>query len=59
MQTEPPTVCRFPYIQSSSPADRHGTVIFMGINDCGRTDSYDLEPIVECILDTVHELYVK
>ncbi|KIK11539.1 hypothetical protein PISMIDRAFT_690281 [Pisolithus microcarpus 441] len=31
----------------------------MGINDCGRTDSYDLEPIVECILDTVHELYVK
>lgn len=40
-------------------ANRTTYFIFMGINDCGRTDSYDLEPIVECILDTVHELYVK
>ncbi|KAI5992069.1 SGNH hydrolase-type esterase domain-containing protein [Pisolithus albus] len=41
--------------------DANGTTyfIFMGINDCGQTDSYDLESIVECILDAVHELYVK
>ncbi|KAI6128911.1 hypothetical protein EDD16DRAFT_26463 [Pisolithus croceorrhizus] len=41
--------------------DANGTTyfFFMGINDCGRTDSYDLESIVEYILDAVHELYVK
>ncbi|KAI6123289.1 hypothetical protein EV401DRAFT_2195993 [Pisolithus croceorrhizus] len=37
----------------------HGQVIFMGINDCGQADFYDLESVVECILDEVHELYIR
>jgi len=37
------------------------TVYFLslGINDCGRTYSDELEPIVEAIFDTLHDLYVK
>ena len=31
----------------------------MGINDCGRTPSDDLEPIVEAIFDVLHDLYTK
>lgn len=34
-------------------------VIFLGINDCGRTDAEDLEPIVEAVLDGVDDLYTK
>lgn len=35
-------------------------VIFIGINDCGTADSADeLEPIVETVFDTVHDLYIK
>ncbi|KAI6108141.1 SGNH hydrolase-type esterase domain-containing protein [Pisolithus sp. B1] len=40
-------------------AGRTTYFIFMGINDCGQTDFYDSESIVECILDVVHELYIK
>jgi len=31
----------------------------LGINDCGRTPSDELEPIVEVIFDTRHDLYAK
>ena len=34
-------------------------VLSLGINDCGRTSSDELEPIVEAIFDTLHDLYVK
>ena len=34
-------------------------VVALGINDCGRTPSDELEPIVEGIFDTLHDLYVK
>ncbi|KAI0654754.1 hypothetical protein C8Q70DRAFT_1047814 [Cubamyces menziesii] len=34
-------------------------VVFMGINDCGSNDIYDLESIVEAIDDAIHILYVK
>lgn len=34
-------------------------MIFLGINDCGRTDAEDLEPIVEAVLDGVDDLYTK
>ena len=35
------------------------TVLSLGINDCGRVFSDELEPIVEIILDTLHDLYTK
>jgi hypothetical protein len=31
----------------------------MGINDCGRTESFELESIVESVFDAVHNLYIK
>ena len=34
-------------------------VFYLGINDCGRTCSDDLEPIVEAIFDVLHSLYTK
>ena len=34
-------------------------VFYLGINDCGRTSSDDLEPIVEAIFDVLHDLYTK
>lgn len=34
-------------------------VLWMGINDCGRTDADELETIVERIFDAMHDLYVK
>ncbi|KAG2119184.1 hypothetical protein DEU56DRAFT_747478 [Suillus clintonianus] len=34
-------------------------VLFLGINDCGTTDADDLEPIVDVIFDTVHQLYIR
>ena len=34
-------------------------VLSLGINDCGRTFSDELEPIVEAIFDVLHDLYVK
>lgn len=42
-----------------SPVDCCDIVIFLGINDCGSTDSDELEFVIETILDTVHDLYVK
>ncbi|KIM66770.1 carbohydrate esterase family 16 protein [Scleroderma citrinum Foug A] len=54
----------FPTKNSSSktpPLDPDKTTffIFLGINDCGSTDSDELEFVIETILDTVHDLYVK
>ncbi len=34
-------------------------VLYLGINDCGRTSSDELEAIVEALLGTVHDLYIK
>ena len=34
-------------------------VFFLGINDCGRTPSDDLEPVTEVIFDVLHDLYTK
>ncbi|KZT18339.1 carbohydrate esterase family 16 protein, partial [Neolentinus lepideus HHB14362 ss-1] len=34
-------------------------VVFLGINDCGTTDSEELDSIVENIFDTLHHLYVR
>ncbi|KAK0206996.1 hypothetical protein DFS33DRAFT_1256362, partial [Desarmillaria ectypa] len=34
-------------------------VLYLGINDRGRTSSDELEPLVEALLDAVHDLYVK
>lgn len=34
-------------------------VFYLGINDCGRTLSDDLEPIAEAIFDVLHDLYTK
>jgi len=34
-------------------------VLFLGINDCGKTEADDLEPITEVIFDTVHQLYIR
>ena len=34
-------------------------VLSLGINDCGRTSSDELESIVETIFDTLHDLYIK
>ncbi|KAF9793247.1 hypothetical protein BJ322DRAFT_1033711 [Thelephora terrestris] len=44
-----------------APLDGERTAYFfyLGINDCGRTHSDDLEPIVEAIFDTMHDLYTK
>ena len=33
--------------------------MFLGINDCGTTDSDELESIVESLFDVLHQLYVK
>lgn len=53
----------FPKNSSSDPpaldADRSIYFVFVGINDCGQTESYDLESVIECILNAVHELYIK
>jgi hypothetical protein len=35
------------------------TVIYLGINDCGRTPSDELQSILETLFDAVHDLYVK
>ncbi|SJL02454.1 uncharacterized protein ARMOST_05781 [Armillaria ostoyae] len=34
-------------------------VLYLGINDCGRTSSDELESIVEALLGAVHDLYIK
>ncbi|KAK0491442.1 hypothetical protein IW261DRAFT_1413746 [Armillaria novae-zelandiae] len=34
-------------------------VLYLGINDCGRTSSDELETIVEALLGAVHDLYIK
>ena len=34
-------------------------VFYLGINDCGRMPSDDLEPIVEAVFDVLHNLYTK
>ncbi|KAF8652630.1 hypothetical protein AX16_004291 [Volvariella volvacea WC 439] len=34
-------------------------VFYLGINDCGGTTADELEPIVETVLDAVHNLYTK
>ncbi|KAJ7596294.1 hypothetical protein C8J56DRAFT_1000652 [Mycena floridula] len=34
-------------------------ILFLGINDCGRTEEDDLEEIVEKILDAAHQLYIR
>ncbi|EIN03914.1 hypothetical protein PUNSTDRAFT_109062 [Punctularia strigosozonata HHB-11173 SS5] len=34
-------------------------VLFLGVNDCGRTEEDELEAIIEGIFDAVHDLYVK
>jgi len=41
--------------------DPDGTIyfVFLGINDCGTTDSDELYSIVENIFDTLHHLYVR
>jgi hypothetical protein len=41
--------------------ETHGatTVFYLGINDCGRTPSDDLEPIIEAVFDVLHDLYTK
>ncbi|KAI6042905.1 hypothetical protein EDC04DRAFT_2655336 [Pisolithus marmoratus] len=53
----------FPKNSPSEPpvldADRSIYFVFMGINDCGRTESCELESVIGCILNAVHELYVK
>ncbi|KAJ7156014.1 hypothetical protein C8R43DRAFT_818005, partial [Mycena crocata] len=33
--------------------------VFIGINDCGSTAVDELEPIVESVLDALHDLYTK
>ncbi|KAI0710089.1 hypothetical protein C8Q76DRAFT_624757 [Earliella scabrosa] len=40
-------------------SDKTTYFVSMGINDCGSTDADELEPIVESVFDTVHDLYVK
>ncbi|KAF9793250.1 hypothetical protein BJ322DRAFT_1033723, partial [Thelephora terrestris] len=51
----------FKRILCEVPLDGERTTYFfyLGINDCGRTHSDDLEPIVEVIFDTMHDLYTK
>ncbi|KAF9651087.1 hypothetical protein BDM02DRAFT_961937 [Thelephora ganbajun] len=43
------------------PLDSERTTyfIYLGINDCGRTPSDDLEPMVEAVFDILHDLYTK
>ncbi|KAL7280841.1 hypothetical protein ACG7TL_005785 [Trametes sanguinea] len=36
-----------------------GSVSSLGVNDSGRTDVDELEPIVDTIFDAAHDLYVK
>ncbi|KAJ8468269.1 hypothetical protein ONZ51_g9752 [Trametes cubensis] len=48
-----------PNVNSSLHPDRSTYFVFMGINDCGSNDIYDLESIVEAIDDAIHILYVK
>jgi len=50
---------KFPTSESLENGDRTLCVIWMGINDCGRTDADDLGAIVELIFDAMHDLYVK
>ncbi|CCL98375.1 uncharacterized protein FIBRA_00370 [Fibroporia radiculosa] len=46
---------------SDNALDAAGTlyVFYLGINDCGRSSSDELQPIVESMFDAVHKLYVK
>ncbi|KAM5539794.1 hypothetical protein V8D89_006607 [Ganoderma adspersum] len=39
--------------------DSSSYFIFLGINDCGTTDSDELESIVEGLFDALHQLYVQ
>ncbi|KAI9068305.1 carbohydrate esterase family 16 protein, partial [Trametes sanguinea] len=43
------------------PTDPERTTYFLvfGVNDCGRSDEDELDPIVETIFDAAHDLYVK
>jgi hypothetical protein len=38
---------------------RHPTVFFLGINDCGGVDYDEAEPLIDRLMDAVHDLYVK
>jgi len=53
------TVRHSPYDAVANCGTHEPTVVSLGINDCGRTFSDELEPIVEAIFDTLHDLYVK
>ncbi|KZV64923.1 carbohydrate esterase family 16 protein [Peniophora sp. CONT] len=43
----------------TSEASQTTYFFFLGINDCGQTDTDDLDSMVEILLDAAHELYVK
>ncbi|KAJ7470725.1 hypothetical protein FB451DRAFT_350182 [Mycena latifolia] len=50
-----------PDAKSPPPLDPEKStyLLWLGINDCGRTAVDDLEPIVESIIDAVHVLYTR
>ncbi|KZT74128.1 carbohydrate esterase family 16 protein [Daedalea quercina L-15889] len=39
--------------------DKSVYILFLGINDCGTTDSDELEEVVEALFDNIHDLYTK
>ncbi|KAF8799736.1 hypothetical protein BYT27DRAFT_7176126 [Phlegmacium glaucopus] len=50
---------KFPSAKSLENSDKALFIFWMGINDCGRTDADELEPIVEQIFDAMHDLCIK
>ncbi|VDB82982.1 unnamed protein product [Peniophora sp. CBMAI 1063] len=52
-------IARFHATAKTFAADQTTYFFFLGINDCGQTDTDDLDSIVELLLDAVHNLYVK
>lgn len=46
-------------VKNNYGAHSPAIVFYLGINDCGRTPSDDLEPIVEAVFDVLHDLYTK
>lgn len=52
-------VCGHEIMRNTTTGLTAVAVFYLGINDCGRMPSDDLEPIVEAVFDVLHGLYTK